>query len=491
MVDYYQTLGIGRDASADDIKKGYRKMAVKWHPDKHSAKSERERAEAEKRFKEVAEAYEALSDPNKKEIYDRYGEAGLKRGGGGAGPSGFGGGGMPGGIDPNDLFAQMFAQMGQGQFGGVRVGGFPGGMGGMGGGGAVDLNQVLNQMFGGGMGGGMGGGGGGGGGGPPMALKHVECTLEELYSGANRTVRHNGKPFRLTIQAGWKPGTKLKFEEDRIAFEVRTRTRARRPGARAHATGACALAVGGRPRSPLRALCRPPASFLVAPCARPPRLYTWVARAPPCCRPTAVASDGACASAAAQCPRGCRGGWGGMRETRRHGDHNGHRGLRGPQPALAVDVRPRPPRAGDRGGACRLHPTNQRSPLRGLPLADWPPTRRDPRREDARRPSVACAVRAVRVASRRQVCVARHSRRHQMRHAAVSAYIRRPPAALPTRPSATLLPASRRPSAMLPSAARRPLRSATPPPQRDAPSAARRPLRSATPSLAASYRAQG
>lgn len=53
-----------------------------------------------------------------------------------------------------------------------------------------------------------------------MALKHVECTLEELYSGANRTVRHNGKPFRLTIQAGWKPGTKLKFEEDRIAFEV-------------------------------------------------------------------------------------------------------------------------------------------------------------------------------------------------------------------------------------------------------------------------------
>jgi len=94
------------------------------------------------------------------------------------------------------------------------VGGFPGGMGG---GGAVDLNQVLNQMFGGGMGGGMGGGGGHG---PPMAVQPVECTLEELYSGANRTVRHNGKPFRLAIQPGWKPGTKLKFEDDRIAFEV-------------------------------------------------------------------------------------------------------------------------------------------------------------------------------------------------------------------------------------------------------------------------------
>ena len=77
--DYYATLGINRDASADDIKKGYRKMAVKWHPDKHSSGTESEKKNAEKKFKEIAEAYDALSDPNKKEIYDRYGEAGLKR----------------------------------------------------------------------------------------------------------------------------------------------------------------------------------------------------------------------------------------------------------------------------------------------------------------------------------------------------------------------------------------------------------------------------
>lgn len=79
-IDYYKVLGIEKGASEDDIKKAYRKMALKYHPDKNKSPN------AEEKFKQVAEAYEVLSDPKKKEIYDMYGEEGLK--GGVGGPSG-------------------------------------------------------------------------------------------------------------------------------------------------------------------------------------------------------------------------------------------------------------------------------------------------------------------------------------------------------------------------------------------------------------------
>src|ERR671920_943951 len=70
--DYYQVLGVGRTASADEIKKAYRQLALKNHPDKNPGD-----AEAEQRFKEAAEAYEVLSDSEKRQRYDRYGHAGL------------------------------------------------------------------------------------------------------------------------------------------------------------------------------------------------------------------------------------------------------------------------------------------------------------------------------------------------------------------------------------------------------------------------------
>ena len=73
-------------ASENDIKKAYKKAAMKWHPDKNPDKLE----EAERRFKDIAEAYDVLSDPQKKKIYDQFGEEGLKGGGD------MGGGGMPG-----------------------------------------------------------------------------------------------------------------------------------------------------------------------------------------------------------------------------------------------------------------------------------------------------------------------------------------------------------------------------------------------------------
>ncbi|XP_023364033.1 uncharacterized protein LOC100960132 [Otolemur garnettii] len=80
MVDYYEVLGVQRHASAEDIKKAYRKLALKWHPDKNPENKE----EAERKFKQVAEAYEVLSDPKKRDIYDKYGKEGLNGGGGGS-----------------------------------------------------------------------------------------------------------------------------------------------------------------------------------------------------------------------------------------------------------------------------------------------------------------------------------------------------------------------------------------------------------------------
>lgn len=72
--DYYSVLGVSRNASDDEIKKAYRKQALKYHPDKNKS------PDAQEKFKKCAEAYDVLSDEKKKAVYDKYGEAGLKQG---------------------------------------------------------------------------------------------------------------------------------------------------------------------------------------------------------------------------------------------------------------------------------------------------------------------------------------------------------------------------------------------------------------------------
>ena len=101
--DYYEVLGLQKGASEDEIKKAFRKMAMKYHPDRNPGDKE-----AEEKFKEVNEAYSILSDPDKKDKYDRFGFAGVDPSAGGAGFGGFGGAGF-GGFE--DIFGDLFGGM--------------------------------------------------------------------------------------------------------------------------------------------------------------------------------------------------------------------------------------------------------------------------------------------------------------------------------------------------------------------------------------------
>ncbi|KAF9132088.1 hypothetical protein BGW39_000807 [Mortierella sp. 14UC] len=237
--DYYGILGVSKDADDNQIKKAYRKLALKYHPDKNSA------TEAQKKFHDISEAYEVLSDKDKRAIYDQYGEEGLKGGGPpppGAGGFG-GGGGFPGGAgghpftfstggggggfrptDAEDIFKQFFAS-----FGG---GGGGGGMHGMG----MDEDD---DMGGGGFGGGRGGMPGMGGGRragarpqhhpepekPPALERPLAVSLEDLAKGVTKRLkvtrkvastggRTSDKILTIDVKPGWKAGTKIRFPRE-------------------------------------------------------------------------------------------------------------------------------------------------------------------------------------------------------------------------------------------------------------------------------------
>lgn len=225
-VDYYNILKVNRNASDDDLRKAYRRLAIIWHPDKNP----NNKSEAEAKFKQISEAYDVLSDPQKRQIYDLYGEEALKSGQVPPPPSASHGGASASHHrqrhhpnpsfrfnprDADDIYAELFGE-GNSSHGGrasrgrvFRDGFFRTSNGG----GAYSTGSHSRA-----------------GAGPQRKAPPVEnslpCSLEDLYKGAKKKMKISRTIFDVTgktriveeiltidIQPGWKKGTKITFPE--------------------------------------------------------------------------------------------------------------------------------------------------------------------------------------------------------------------------------------------------------------------------------------
>lgn len=201
--DYYKILGVPRDATPAQLRKAYRTLAMQWHPDKHQNASPADKQKAENMFKDIAEAYDVLSDEKKKNIYDQCGEEGLKGGGpGGPGMGGMGGMGSGGvrfthysGVDPGDIFSRFFGasafggfdddfiQFGQSDFGSHHHAPKQGEAF------QLDLKVTLEDLF-------------------TGAQKRMKVTRQKYYGN---TRRQEDKILDIQLKRGWKDGTKITF----------------------------------------------------------------------------------------------------------------------------------------------------------------------------------------------------------------------------------------------------------------------------------------
>lgn len=173
MSDYYNILGVNKNATELEIKKAYKKMALRWHPDKNLDN----KTQAEQKFKEISEAYQVLSDPEKRKLYDQFGKEGLK------GSNGFGGGDFFQNISPDDLFGSVFGSMFGQQFkGGHRFSQ------------ASPFGNFHKPQ-------------------KKDIVHNVECSLEELYKGCNKGIFVENKKYSIDVKPGWKDGTKITFDE--------------------------------------------------------------------------------------------------------------------------------------------------------------------------------------------------------------------------------------------------------------------------------------
>lgn len=182
--DYYQILGITKSATADEIKKAYRKLALEYHPDRNKTK------EAEEKFKEITKAYEVLSNPEKKQTYDQLGHSAFEQGAG-QGPFGGGQGGRYG------PFTYTYSSNGQG--GDFDFGGFS------------DPFEIFEQFF---------------GGASPFGQRarrpvySLSLSFKEAVHGTEKQITINGKSQKIKVPAGVDRGSRIRFSDYDIVIDV-------------------------------------------------------------------------------------------------------------------------------------------------------------------------------------------------------------------------------------------------------------------------------
>ncbi|MEK7376585.1 MAG: DnaJ C-terminal domain-containing protein [Candidatus Margulisiibacteriota bacterium] len=191
-VDYYTLLGVPKSATADEIKKAYRKLALEYHPDRNKSK------EAEGKFKEITKAYEVLSNEEKRSAYDQLGHAAFEQGAGGQGP--FGGGSGGGQYGP---FNYSYSTNG----GGFDFGG------------SSDPFEIFEQFF----------------GGSPFGRQRrpaysATLTFMEAVKGIEKEVVIDGKRQKIKIPAGVDKGTRIRFQDYDLVIDVLPDARFMREG---------------------------------------------------------------------------------------------------------------------------------------------------------------------------------------------------------------------------------------------------------------------
>ncbi|NCN06888.1 MAG: DnaJ domain-containing protein [Candidatus Pacebacteria bacterium] len=192
--DYYEILGVNKSASAAEIKSAYRKMALKWHPDKNQDK----KATAEEKFKEINEAYQVLSDTTKKQQYDQFGHAAFDP------ASGMGGNPFAGGFRQGP-FTYTYSTGGGNPFENTDFG---------------DPFEIFEQFFGGGF---------------SSAARRPRYSMRieflEAIRGVTKEVEINGKKQKIKVPAGANDGTRIRFDDFDVTINVGTHPDYKRDGA--------------------------------------------------------------------------------------------------------------------------------------------------------------------------------------------------------------------------------------------------------------------